>query len=137
MADNAILFKYLTKRIGMQRGVIPSFMAKPWNNVSHLDISIESISNVTHSFPAVAGMNPLHLLHLPPFNRPDSHIHVSLRNNQNQNIFALPSSDVGREGAAFEDTKCISEAAEHFLAGILDGVADSQFTINYQSFHVY
>ncbi|KAK0228620.1 hypothetical protein IW262DRAFT_628446 [Armillaria fumosa] len=92
MADNAILFKYLTKSIGMQRGVIPSFMAKPWNNL-----------------PGCSG-----------------HIHVSLRNNQGQNIFALPRSDVatGREGAAFEDTKYISEAAEHFLAGILDGVAD-------------
>ncbi len=39
-----------------------------------------------------------------------------LRNNQDQNIFALPRSDVatGREGAAFEDTKYISETAEHF-----------------------
>ncbi|SJL00475.1 probable glutamine synthetase [Armillaria ostoyae] len=93
MADNAILFKYLTKSIGMQRGVIPSFMAKPWNNL-----------------PGCSG-----------------HIHVSLRNSQDQNIFALPRSDVatGREGAAFEDTKYISEAAEHFLAGILDGVADN------------
>ncbi|KAG7447992.1 glutamine synthetase/guanido kinase [Guyanagaster necrorhizus] len=93
MADNAILFKYLAKSIGMQRGVIPSFMAKPWSNL-----------------PGCSG-----------------HIHISLRNNQGQNIFALPRSDVatGREGAAFEDTKYISEAAEHFLAGILDGVADS------------
>ena len=34
MADNAILFKYLAKSIGMKCGVIPSFMAKPWGNVS-------------------------------------------------------------------------------------------------------
>ncbi|KAK0210832.1 hypothetical protein DFS33DRAFT_1466943 [Desarmillaria ectypa] len=90
MADNAILFKYLTKSIGMQQGIIPSFMAKPWNKL-----------------PGCSG-----------------HIHVSLRNNQGQNIFALPRSDVaiGREGAAFEDTKYISEAAEQFLAGILDGL---------------
>ena len=33
MADNAILFKYLAKSIGIKRGVIPSFMAKPWGNV--------------------------------------------------------------------------------------------------------
>ncbi|KAG6862680.1 hypothetical protein C0991_010844, partial [Blastosporella zonata] len=32
MADNAILFKYLAKSIGMRHGVIPSFMAKPWGN---------------------------------------------------------------------------------------------------------
>lgn len=34
MADNAILFKYLAKSIGMKHGVLPSFMAKPWGNVS-------------------------------------------------------------------------------------------------------
>jgi glutamine synthetase len=35
MADNAILYKYLAKSIGMKHGVIPSFMAKPWGNVRH------------------------------------------------------------------------------------------------------
>jgi len=39
MADNAILFKYLAKSIGMTHGVVPSFMAKPWGNVS---ITVES-----------------------------------------------------------------------------------------------
>lgn len=34
MADNAILFKYMAKSIGMKHGIIPSFMAKPWGNVS-------------------------------------------------------------------------------------------------------
>lgn len=34
MGDNAILFKYLAKSIGMKHGVLPSFMAKPWGNVS-------------------------------------------------------------------------------------------------------
>lgn len=34
MADNAILFKFLAKSIGMKHGVVPSFMAKPWGNVS-------------------------------------------------------------------------------------------------------
>lgn len=33
MADNAILFKYAVKSIGMKHGVVPSFMAKPWGNV--------------------------------------------------------------------------------------------------------
>ena len=33
LADNAILFKYLAKSIGMANGVIPSFMAKPWAKV--------------------------------------------------------------------------------------------------------
>lgn len=34
MADNAILFKFATKSIGMKHGIVPSFMAKPWGNVS-------------------------------------------------------------------------------------------------------
>ena len=33
MADNALLYKYLAKSIGMKHGIIPSFMAKPWGNV--------------------------------------------------------------------------------------------------------
>ncbi|KAF9014102.1 hypothetical protein BDQ17DRAFT_1296282 [Cyathus striatus] len=33
MADNAILFKYMAKSIGMQYGIIPSFMAKPWGSL--------------------------------------------------------------------------------------------------------
>jgi len=33
MADNAILFKYAVKSIGMKHGVLPSFMAKPWENL--------------------------------------------------------------------------------------------------------
>ena len=33
MADNAILFKYLVKSMGMKHGILPSFMAKPWGNV--------------------------------------------------------------------------------------------------------
>ena len=34
MADNAVLFKYVAKSIGMKHGIVPSFMAKPWGNVS-------------------------------------------------------------------------------------------------------
>jgi glutamine synthetase len=34
MADNALLFKYLVKSLGMKHGIMPSFMAKPWGNVS-------------------------------------------------------------------------------------------------------
>ena len=35
MADNAALFKYVAKSVGMRRGVVPSFMAKPWGGVSY------------------------------------------------------------------------------------------------------
>ncbi|KAJ7219434.1 hypothetical protein GGX14DRAFT_436187 [Mycena pura] len=48
MADNAILFKYLAKSIGMKRGVIPSFMAKPWGNLpgcsGHIHVSLRDNS---------------------------------------------------------------------------------------------
>ncbi|KAF7294740.1 Gln-synt-C domain-containing protein [Mycena indigotica] len=48
MADNAILFKYLAKSIGMKRGIIPSFMAKPWGNLpgcsGHIHVSLRDKS---------------------------------------------------------------------------------------------
>lgn len=52
MADNAILFKYLAKSVGMKHGVIPSFMAKPWGNVRQFRRIVESISH----FFAAPGM---------------------------------------------------------------------------------
>lgn len=59
------------------------------------------------------------------------HIHVSLRNAEGKNIFAASDSN-GRSDSAYKDTKFISEEAESFLAGILDGIADgktSSFTL--------
>lgn len=37
MADNALLFKYLAKCVGMKHGIMPTFMAKPWGDVSRFD----------------------------------------------------------------------------------------------------
>jgi len=90
MADNAILFKFLAKSVGMKHGITPSFMAKPWANL-----------------PGCSG-----------------HIHVSLRDSNGKNIFAFPETGQGRESAKYDDTKFISEIAERFLAGILDGLPD-------------
>jgi len=92
MADNAILFKYTAKSVGMKHGVMPSFMAKPWNGL-----------------PGCSG-----------------HIHVSLRNHEGKNIFAVLDNELksGRVNAANDDTKFISQEAEWFLAGVLDGIAD-------------
>ncbi|KAI0028165.1 hypothetical protein K488DRAFT_80816 [Vararia minispora EC-137] len=96
MADNALLFKYMTKSIGMKYGIVPSFMAKPWGNL-----------------PGCSG-----------------HIHVSLRNADGQNLFAVSDSELkaGRLDAAFDELKFISKEAEQFLAGILDGLTDSTQT---------
>ncbi|KAI0062310.1 glutamine synthetase/guanido kinase [Artomyces pyxidatus] len=92
MADNALLFKYMTKSIGMKYGIVPSFMAKPWGNL-----------------PGCSG-----------------HIHVSLRDQNGHNAFAVTPAELngGREGAAYDELKYISQTAEYFLAGVLDGLTD-------------
>ncbi|KAM6491288.1 hypothetical protein JOM56_013527 [Amanita muscaria] len=93
MADNAILFKFVAKSMGMKNGVLPSFMAKPWENL-----------------PGCSG-----------------HVHVSLKDAADRNIFSVSDSEIqngGRADAAYDDTKFISQEAEWFLAGILDGISD-------------
>lgn len=54
------------------------------------------------------------------------HVHISLRDKSGRNVFAVEEGemDSGREGAQFEDTKRISQVAEWFLAGVLDGLPD-------------
>lgn len=56
MADNAILYKYLAKSIGMRYGIIPSFMAKPWGNLpgcsGHTHVSLrDSTGRNTFAIP--------------------------------------------------------------------------------------
>lgn len=45
IADNAILYKFLAKSIGLKHGVLPSFMAKPWGNLpgcsGHIHVSLK------------------------------------------------------------------------------------------------
>lgn len=55
---------------------------------------------------------------------------MSLRDSEGANIFAYLGSETGqaREGAKYDDTKFISEVAEKFLAGILDGLPDGEFS---------
>jgi glutamine synthetase len=61
MADNAILFKYTAKSVGMKHGIIPSFMAKPWNGVSlphssrEFDLLRDAHNNNDNSFLAAVG----------------------------------------------------------------------------------
>jgi len=92
MADNAQLFKFSAKSIGMKHGIMPSFMAKPWGNL-----------------PGCSG-----------------HIHVSLRDANGKPTFAVSESEAkaGRQGAANQDTRFISQEAEWFLAGVLVGLPD-------------
>ena len=61
----------------------------------------------------------------------ESHVHVSLKNMEGRNIFSVSDAELqtGRANAANEDTKFISQEAEWFLAGILDGIADGMLPI--------
>ncbi|KAL0946698.1 hypothetical protein HGRIS_012885 [Hohenbuehelia grisea] len=54
------------------------------------------------------------------------HVHVSLRDESGRNVFAVSDAELkdGRPDAAYEDTKFLSQEAEWFLAGILDGITD-------------
>lgn len=51
IADNSLLFKYLVKSLGMKYGITPSFMAKPWGNVS---ISFRIVDHPTHTIALVS-----------------------------------------------------------------------------------
>ena len=130
MADNAILFKYTAKSVGMKHGIIPSFMAKPWNGVGIPRSSRESdlLRNAhRYSFLVAVGEPILFFRTSLAFTYTIfSHIHVSLRNKEGRNIFAVSDSELksGRINAANDDTKFISQEAEWFLAGVLDGIAD-------------
>lgn len=55
------------------------------------------------------------------------HVHVSLQDKSGSNVFAVAEEHVkdGRPDAAFPDTSRISKLAEHFLAGVLQGLPDT------------
>ena len=59
------------------------------------------------------------------------HIHVSLQDESGRNIFGITKEELaagGRKGAANDITKFISQEAEWFLAGLIDGLADGTST---------
>ena len=80
---------------------------------------------IVPSFQVVAG-ECAHLFSYACLPVSPRHIHVSLRDQDGKNVFAFPEAETGkgREGAKYDDTKFISEVAEQFLAGILDGLPD-------------
>lgn len=57
------------------------------------------------------------------------HIHVSLRDKNKRNIFAVTPEEAksgGRKDAPYEDLKYLSQEAEWFLAGLLEGLPDGE-----------
>lgn len=59
--------------------------------------------------------------------RSNRHIHLSLRTPEGKNAFAWTGDAEGRPGALYKDTKHISQLAEWFLAGLLDGLQDGSY----------
>jgi len=112
----------------MKHGVVPSFMAKPWGNVSsNLGCQYDLIRFFLASWVQWVSAH----CHLSSRYCADSmfrHIHVSLRDKTGKNIFAVSESELstGRAGAANDDTKFLSQEGEHFLAGVLDAIADGK-----------
>lgn len=53
-----------------------------------------------------------------------------MRDESGRNIFAVSDSELkdGRANAANADTKFISQEGEWFLAGVLDGLPDSEWS---------
>lgn len=129
MADNAVLYKYLAKSLGMKHGVLPSFMAKPWGNVSSPSLtSGVLIIYHDHSSQDVVGEPRSKGEVRSSSNFCFRHVHVSLRDDQGRNVFAPSGEDLvkGRSNAAYADTRFVSQEGEWFLAGVLDGIADGQ-----------
>lgn len=55
---------------------------------------------------------------------------MSLQDENGRNIFAVSDEELksgGRKGAAYEDIKYLSQEAEWFLAGLLEGLPDGQY----------
>jgi glutamine synthetase len=128
MADNAVLFKLLAKSVGIKYGIMPTFMAKPWADVSMLSFFAISTAAYWSSFHAAL------LDQLPGCS---GHIHVSLKDPKTgKNVFAITEEEAkagGRKDALFEDTKYLSQIGEWFLAGIMTGLPDSKRVYAYSS----
>lgn len=116
VADNAVLFKLLAKTIGMQYGIIPSFMAKPYADVRLMPFFCYFCTAMCLVLTDLSS----------PLQMPGTsgHIHLSLRTPEGKNAFAWTGDAEGRPEAQYKDTKHISQLGEWFLAGILDGLQD-------------
>jgi glutamine synthetase len=64
---------------------------------------------------------------------------VSIRDGSGDNIFAIKPEELngGREGAAYDELKYISQTAEYFLAGVLHGLTDVMPTVSASLIEVF
>ena len=60
---------------------------------------------------------------------------MSLRDSNGRNVFAVQLEELqkGREGAAYDELKYISQTAEYFLAGVLDGLTDGKASASHEA----
>lgn len=127
MADNGVLFKLVAKSMGMKHGVMPTFMAKPWGDVSlpfayngasaKSKCSCQDVQGMLRPTESTLGVN---------YSR---HIHVSLQDETGRNIFAVSDEELkagGRKNAAYEDVRFLSQEGEWFLGGLLEGLSDGK-----------
>src|ERR1700677_5257209 len=98
----------------MKHGITPSFMAKPWGNVSisfrmvdHPTYAIALVCSVTWMLCVCANCIALHPQLANSKFAPRSHLHVSIRDGNGDNIFAIKPEELkgGREGAAYDELK--------------------------------
>jgi hypothetical protein len=55
MADNAILYNFIAKSVGMKRGIMPSFMAKPHGKVSISSLFFRGLITFSLKLPGTSG----------------------------------------------------------------------------------
>jgi glutamine synthetase len=105
MADMANLFKLSVKQLGLQRGIMPTFMAKPYGDQpgcsGHLHFSIRDIATKANLFAASSYGNTTHA-----------------------NQLHSPGSDGGKLDqedweSTVEGVKHMSPIMKHFVAGLL------------------
>lgn len=55
MADNGCLFKLVAKSVGMKYGIIPTFMAKPYTDVSPFTLVLDPVIVADSQMPGCSG----------------------------------------------------------------------------------
>lgn len=127
MADNTVLFKLVAKSVGYKYGILPTFMAKPYSEVG--------ISRLQR-LELMSAIRVFGVRYTPKIQAKGSHIHVSLRSKDGKNAFALSEEEIkagGRSNAYHDQLKYISQDAEYFLAGLIDGLQDGTSSRGYNS----
>ncbi|KAF9396018.1 hypothetical protein BGX21_009688 [Mortierella sp. AD011] len=108
MADMANLFKLSVKQLGLKRGIMPTFMAKPYTDQpgcsGHLHFSIRDIATKANLFAAPSSTSN-HQLHSPTSDGEDASLEAALNR---------PEWETSVEGV-----DKMSQLMKYFTAGLL------------------